>query len=102
MQKPETPRAPIPADAANYERHGVPRGLPFLASLLALAPPPAGGQVLDLACGTGVVARAVAPRVGPTGRVLGADWSATMIAAARIRAAAHGLARSRFAVMDAH
>jgi SAM-dependent methyltransferase len=102
MLTPDTRRAPIPADAANYERHGVPRGVPFLAPLLALAPPPAHGSVLDLACGTGVVARAVAPRLGAAGRVFGVDWSAAMVTAAHTRAAEEKLTRCRFAVMDAH
>jgi ubiquinone/menaquinone biosynthesis C-methylase UbiE len=39
--------------------------------------------VLDLACGTGVVARVAAERVGPDGRVVGIDLNPGMIAVAR-------------------
>ena len=42
-----------------------------------------GERVLDVACGTGVVARAAAERVGPTGRVVGVDLNPGMIAVAR-------------------
>ena len=48
--------------------------------LLRIAP---GERVLDVGCGTGVVTRAVATRVGPTGHVLGVDPSPTMLAVAR-------------------
>jgi ubiquinone/menaquinone biosynthesis C-methylase UbiE len=43
----------------------------------------AGERVLDVACGTGVVARAAAKRVGRTGRVVGVDLNPGMIAVAR-------------------
>ena len=42
-----------------------------------------GERVLDVACGTGVVARAAAERVGAAGRVVGVDLNAGMIAVAR-------------------
>jgi demethylmenaquinone methyltransferase/2-methoxy-6-polyprenyl-1,4-benzoquinol methylase len=52
----------------------------------ALTPqlPPAGGVALDLACGTGDIALAVAARM-PTGRVIGIDASPRMIELARAR-----------------
>src|SRR6476660_4043688 len=40
-------------------------------------------RVLDVACGTGVVTRAAAKRVGPTGRIVGIDLNPGMIAVAR-------------------
>jgi ubiquinone/menaquinone biosynthesis C-methylase UbiE len=43
----------------------------------------AGERVLDVACGTGVVARAAANRVGPAGCVVGVDLNPGMIAVAR-------------------
>ena len=43
----------------------------------------AGEQVLDVACGTGVLAREAAMRVGSTGRVSGIDSGAGMLALAR-------------------
>jgi len=42
-----------------------------------------GYDVLDVACGTGVVAREVAARVGPTGRVVGVDINEAMLTVAR-------------------
>jgi ubiquinone/menaquinone biosynthesis C-methylase UbiE len=42
-----------------------------------------GERVLDVACGTGVVARMAAERVGPAGRVVGIDLNPAMIHMAR-------------------
>jgi ubiquinone/menaquinone biosynthesis C-methylase UbiE len=42
-----------------------------------------GERVLDVACGTGVVARVAAERVGRTGRVAGIDINAVMLGVAR-------------------
>ena len=42
-----------------------------------------GQRVLDVACGTGVLARAVAERVGPEGEVVGLDINEGMLAVAR-------------------
>jgi len=41
-----------------------------------------GGQVLDVACGTGVLAREAVPRVGSTGFVAGVDLDPGMLAVA--------------------
>jgi ubiquinone/menaquinone biosynthesis C-methylase UbiE len=46
----------------------------------------AGGRVLDVGCGPGVDLLALAARVGPSGRLVGIDASAAMIAEARRRA----------------
>ena len=43
----------------------------------------AGERVLDVACGTGVVARIAADRVGATGRVAALDINPGMLAVAR-------------------
>ncbi|HVL54169.1 MAG TPA: methyltransferase domain-containing protein [Vitreimonas sp.] len=43
----------------------------------------AGHRVLDVACGTGVLARAVAATVGPQGRVVGLDLNDGMLDVAR-------------------
>jgi ubiquinone/menaquinone biosynthesis C-methylase UbiE len=42
-----------------------------------------GDRVLDVACGTGVVARTAAERVAPDGRVTGVDLNPAMLAVAR-------------------
>jgi demethylmenaquinone methyltransferase / 2-methoxy-6-polyprenyl-1,4-benzoquinol methylase len=43
----------------------------------------AGGRALDLACGTGSLTRDLAKKVGPEGYVLGVDFSAEMLRAAK-------------------
>ena len=42
-----------------------------------------GHRVLDVACGTGIVARTAADRVGPTGSVVGVDLNEAMLVVAR-------------------
>ncbi len=56
-------------------------------------------QVLDVATGTGHVALELAARL-PRGRATGVDFSAGMLAQARKKAAARGLANVDFAEMD--
>jgi ubiquinone/menaquinone biosynthesis C-methylase UbiE len=56
---------------------------PWAPLLVDAAHLTAGDRVLDVACGTGVVTRAAAIRVGPAGRVVGADLNSGMIAVAR-------------------
>jgi ubiquinone/menaquinone biosynthesis C-methylase UbiE len=53
---------------------------PLLVDAANLAP---GERVLDLACGTGIVARAAAERVGVAGHVIAVDFNPAMIAVAR-------------------
>jgi len=47
-----------------------------------------GQSVLDVACGTGVLARTIAERIGPNGAVIGVDPSEGMLAVARRKAPA--------------
>ena len=56
---------------------------PRLAAAARVAP---GDRVLDVACGTGVLARAVADIVGPAGAVTGLDIDAGMLAVAQRKA----------------
>ena len=67
-----------------YERYLVPAMFgPWAADLVALAAPQPGESVLDVACGSGVVARLVAQRVGRSGKVAGLDLNAGRLAVAR-------------------
>lgn len=60
-----------------------------------------GERVLDVGCGCGDTALAIARAVGAGGRVLGLDLSAPMLARARERAAAAGAANVSFEQADA-
>jgi len=66
-----------------YERYLVPVIFgPWAEDLLDAAALRPGERVLDVACGTGVVARAAAPRVEPAGAVVGLDLNSPMLAVA--------------------
>ena len=68
----------------NYERYFVPAiGAPFAADLVAQAGLQPGERVLDVACGTGIVARLAAERVGARGSVAALDINPAMLAVAR-------------------
>lgn len=56
---------------------------PWVDSLLDDVQLAAGDRVLDIACGTGIVARLAKERLGATGRVVGVDVNPPMIAVAR-------------------
>jgi ubiquinone/menaquinone biosynthesis C-methylase UbiE len=76
----------------NYERYLVPTIFaPWADDLVEAAALQPGHRVLDIACGTGIVARAAARRLGSCGNVIGLDLSAPMLAAARTAAAAEGV-----------
>jgi ubiquinone/menaquinone biosynthesis C-methylase UbiE len=67
-----------------YESFFVPSiAAPVTGELIRTAALHPGARVLDVACGTGVVTRAAAERVGPTGLVTGIDIAPDMIAVAR-------------------
>lgn len=74
--------------AEAYERYLVPLlfapGAEALIDLAGLEP---GERVLDVACGTGIVARCAAPHVGTDGRVVGLDVNEGMLEVARTVAA---------------
>jgi ubiquinone/menaquinone biosynthesis C-methylase UbiE len=70
--------------AENYERYFVPTiGMAFATALLDAAELHPGHRVLDVACGTGVVTRLTAERVGPDGAIAGLDINPAMLAVAR-------------------
>jgi SAM-dependent methyltransferase len=67
-----------------YERRLVPALFGgWAASLVELAALGPGQRVLDVACGTGIVARLGAAKVGVTGLVIGLDIDPAMISGAR-------------------
>jgi SAM-dependent methyltransferase len=69
--------------AETYERALVPAVFAAWAPLVvALADPRPGERVLDVACGTGVVGRLAAQRVGRAGKVVGLDLNPGMLAVA--------------------
>ncbi len=84
---------PSPGDPAQtYEDYFVRYQFrPWAGELLARAEPVAGERVLDVACGTGTVARTAALGVPGLGRVVGLDPSPAMLSVARTASLAEGL-----------
>jgi len=73
-----------PEAAELYERYPARYILgPWAPLLVDAANLAQGERVLDVACGTGLVARIASQRVGPAGRVVGIDLNPGMIAVAR-------------------
>ena len=66
-----------------YEKYWQQQLEPAQTRLLALANLQPGEQVLDVACGTGLVTLRAATEVSPSGAVIGTDISEAMVAAAR-------------------
>ena len=72
------------AQAEAYEERFVPALFrQWVEPVLQAAAVGRGDRILDVACGTGVVARAAAERIGPEGTVTGVDLNAAMLAVAR-------------------
>jgi ubiquinone/menaquinone biosynthesis C-methylase UbiE len=79
----ETQIGPGLAVAENYEKNVVTYTTgPFASILLEHADPRPGERVVDVACGTGIVARLAAGHVGQSGSVVGVDINPHMIAVA--------------------
>ena len=73
--------------AESYENYMVPSLFaPWSSYLIQRANPQLGEHVLDIACGTGIVARNIAPRVGSQGIVIGLDVHPDRISVARAAA----------------
>lgn len=86
MNQPQ-PRNP----AETYEQYFVPAMfLPWATILLRYASPQPGERVLDVACGTGIVARQAAPLVEADGQVAALDMNPAMLAVARALPAPSG------------
>jgi SAM-dependent methyltransferase len=69
-----------PTPAEMYEQHIVSSTfVPWTPVLLEKASPRRGEHVLDMACGTGIVARNVAPMIGKKGRLVGVDINPDML-----------------------
>ncbi|HEY7042834.1 MAG TPA: methyltransferase domain-containing protein [Nocardioidaceae bacterium] len=81
--QPETFQIPLEA-AELYEERFVPslfaEWAPHLVDAAGVSP---GQSVLDVACGTGIVARTAAARTTPGGRVVGVDLNEAMLMVAR-------------------
>ena len=70
--------------AENYQKYFVPViGAPFALDLVNEAGLRPGERILDVACGTGTIARLAAERVGANGRVSALDVNAGMLSVAR-------------------
>lgn len=75
--------------AENYQRFFVPAiATPASGELLGTADLKVGERVVDVACGTGVITRLAAEKVGTTGAVTGVDVAPDMIEVAKATPAA--------------
>lgn len=75
-----------------YESYMVPVLFgPWATHLIECADPQPGQRILDVACGTGIVARQIAARLGPQAQVTGLDLNPQMLAVAQSTAAQQGL-----------
>ncbi|TVP54332.1 MAG: methyltransferase domain-containing protein [Gemmatimonadales bacterium] len=71
-----------------YEAYLVPRFFrPWAERLLTVSGVVEGDRVLDVGCGTGIVARSAVPLVGDEGHVVGVDLNQAMLETARMAAA---------------
>jgi ubiquinone/menaquinone biosynthesis C-methylase UbiE len=85
------PGSTVSNPAEGYERFMVPPLFqPWARRLVDAASPRAGERILDLACGTGVVAREIVRRLGASATITAVDLNPAMLDVARAAAAAEG------------
>jgi SAM-dependent methyltransferase len=94
----ETLQAEFTHQAEGFNHSAVAHAAGTLDALVELAAPSSSERWLDVACGPGIVSRALATHAG---EVLGVDLTEAMIAVAQREAAAAGLANTAFALGDA-
>ena len=83
----------VGAGPENYERYLVPSIFgPWAHDLVEMAALRPSERVLDIACGTGIVARTAARKLDSGGSVVGLDSSAPMLTVAHTAAAEEGVA----------
>ena len=82
-------QSPTPSEMFD-QYFGLALFVPWARVLLEYAMPQPGERVLDLACGTGTVARRAAPMVRANGKVVAVDISPKMLAVARSHPAPEG------------
>ena len=104
---------PFPVGRSFAESVGYPRdllaGLPSVSvdafsgvsNVAVFAGIPVGAVILDLGCGAGLDSLIAAQRVGPTGRVIGVDFSDAMLGRARQSAVELGVRNVEFYQADA-
>lgn len=86
--------------AREYDAYVTPYHAPIARRLLELAHVEEGERILDIGCGTGIVAFEAAAAVGQAGSVVGIDLAERAVRLAADKAAAAGLRHVRFEVMD--
>lgn len=92
MNAPRNEASPLSSSPAEtYEQYLAPAiAHRFTRVFLEYASPRVGERVLDVACGTGSVARHVAPLVGSSGKIVALDVDADMLRVARTQPAPAG------------
>lgn len=86
--------------AETYDQRVVPRFEPIARTVVDLLAPKPGDLVLDVASGTGLLARLLAPLVAPQ-TVVAIDLAHEALAVGSHRAGASGIRNIRFEMMDA-
>ena len=87
--------------SSDYEEYWGKQIEPAQKRLLEMAALQPGERVLDIACGTGLIAFRAARSVGAQGSVVGTDISERMVERGRDESAEHGLANVSFQRVDA-